>query len=111
MTWTGEMSIKLRSPLSSYLRLSFPQTFKAVRRAGDDLWDDCRNSITTSAESLTDHQVYGKTSRINVWEIRLVPISALTLASPVSYVKGLVGPTRIGSVCYEVYSMKCGKMK
>jgi len=62
---TGETSAKLRSPLSIYLRLSFPQTFKAVRRAGDDLWDDCRSSIITSAEFLADHQVYGTTSSIN----------------------------------------------
>lgn len=39
LTLTGEMSIKLRSPLSSYLRLSFLQIFKAVRSAGDNLWD------------------------------------------------------------------------
>lgn len=69
------------------------------------------NSITTSAKFLTDHRVYGKTSRINVWEMRLVPSSALTLASHVSYMKGLVVPTRIGSVCYKVYSTKRGKIK
>lgn len=98
MTLTAEMSVEPRSPLPSYPRLVFPQTFQAVGRAGDDLWDGCRNGITTAAELLADHQVYGKTSRIPVWEMRLVPSSALTLASHVTYAEDLAVPTRIGAV-------------
>lgn len=94
-----------RNGYQAKIQECFLQTSKAVRRAGDDLGDDCSNSITTSAEILTDHQVYSKTSRINVWEMRSVPSSALTLASHISYARGLVDPTRIRSVCYILHQM------
>lgn len=98
LTLTGEMSIKLRSPLSSYLRLSFLQICKAVRRAGDNLWDsqNQHNQI-----SIASHWSSSLSQNKQIYVGKEISPQLCSFTSPVRAAKGQAAPITIMSVCHK----------